>query len=253
MEPFFTNDAIVFGLLCLVLAGVFITSNSDHKGWRTFYRFVPPLFLCYFIPAILRWPLGLVSGDYSQTYFVASRYLLPASLIYLCLGIDLKGILNLGSKTLIMFLTASLGIIIGGPIALFTVIEFFPGLIDAETDELWRGLSTVAGSWIGGGANQTAMREIFEVSDEIFGTMVTVDIVVANIWLGFLLYGANIAEKVDRWLKADTSMIEDLKVKVQEYQKGIQKIPETLDLYKLLGVGIWRNRTGTLGSRCNRS
>jgi uncharacterized membrane protein len=26
---------------------------------------------------------------------------------------------------------------------------------------VWKGLSTIAGSWIGGGANQTAMLEVF--------------------------------------------------------------------------------------------
>ena len=35
-------------------------------------------------------------------------------------------------------------------------------------DSIWRGLSTVAGSWIGGGANQAAMKEVFQVNDKLF-------------------------------------------------------------------------------------
>jgi uncharacterized membrane protein len=31
-------------------------------------------------------------------------------------------------------------------------------------EEVWKGLSTIAGSWIGGGANQTAMLEVFGAS-----------------------------------------------------------------------------------------
>src|SRR5690625_6989769 len=58
-----------------------------------------------------------------------------------------------------------------------------PGLIDIDPDDLWKGMSTIAGSWIGGGANQTAMKEIFDVSDSIFSSMVVVDIIVANIWM----------------------------------------------------------------------
>jgi len=187
MEPVFTNDAIVLGLLMVTLASIFYTSSLDSPFWKTFYRFVPALLLCYFLPALLHWPLGLISGEHSRLYFVASRYLLPASLILLCLSIDFKGLINLGPKALIMFFAATVGIIIGGPIALLVVSAVAPDIVAANTDDIWRGLSTVAGSWIGGGANQTAMKEIYQVDDNLFASMLVVDVVVANIWMGFFL------------------------------------------------------------------
>jgi uncharacterized membrane protein len=283
MEPFFTNDAVVLGILLAVLAFVFVTSNLPAEGWQKFYRYVPALLLCYFLPALLHWPLGLIASDWytpglwehlrgmgyelpahashaevqafldandiasaevaqyergSRLYFVASRYLLPASLILLCLNIDFKGLLNLGPKSLIMFLSATLGIVIGGPIALLITVYVFPGLIQVTPDELWRGLSTIAGSWIGGGANQTAMKEIYQVSDGLFASMIVVDVVVANIWMGFLLYGAGISKRVDRWLKADSTAIDELKTKVEDYQSSIAKIPGTTDLFVLLAVAF---------------
>jgi len=175
---------------------------------------------------------------HSQLYYVASRYLLPASLILLCLGIDFKGIKRLGPKALIMFFSATIGIIIGGPIALLVVSAVAPDLISSSPDDIWRGLSTVAGSWIGGGANQTAMKEIFEVKDNLFGTMIVVDVVVANIWMGFLLYGANISDKVDRWLKADNSAIEDLKNRVENYRASIAEMPTTSKMFVLLAIAF---------------
>ena len=238
MEPFFTNDAIVLGLLLAVLAAVFVTSHLDRPFWQKFYKYVPPLLLCYFLPALLNWPLRLVSGEESNLYFVASRYLLPASLVLLCLSIDLKGVINLGPKALIMFLAATTGIILGGPIALLVVEYIAPGIIPVTPEELWRGLSTVAGSWIGGGANQTAMKEIFDVQDNLFATMIIVDVVVANIWMGFLLYGANISDRLDRRLKADNSAIEDLKEKVASYRANIERIPTTTDMFVVLAVAF---------------
>lgn len=238
MDPFFTNDAIVLGILISVLAFIFYTSELETPGWKRFYKYVPALLLCYFIPALLNWPLGLISGDESQLYYVASRYLLPASLILLCLGIDFKSVLNLGSKALIMFFTATFGIIIGGPIALLLVSYVAPGLINANPDDIWRGFSAVAGSWIGGGANQTAMKEIYEVSDNLFGTMVVIDVVVANIWLGFLLYGANVSDKLDRWLKADNSAITQLKENVENYRSGIERMPTTTITFVLMAVAF---------------
>jgi len=283
MEPFFSNDAIVLGILICVLAAIFYTESLDNLSWKKFYRIVPALLLCYFIPALLNWPLGLIAphwyndgllsfladqnitlapnmsydeitaylndqgltkADYgkfqghSQLYFVSSRYLLPASLILLCLGIDFKGIKKLGSKALIMFFAATLGIILGGPIALLLVSFIAPDIISANPEEIWRGMSTVAGSWIGGGANQTAMKEIFEVSDNLFGTMIVVDVVVANIWMGFLLYGANISDKIDGWLRADNSSIESLKESVSNYRASIAKMPTTTSTFVLLAVAF---------------
>lgn len=247
MQPFFTNDAVVLGLLLLVLAVVFNTAASEHPFWKKFYTFVPPLLLCYFIPALLHWPLGLIAPSWtdadgvqksSQLYTVASRYLLPASLILLCLSIDMKGIVNLGSKALIMFFAATLGVVLGGPIALLLVTYFFPTLIPVSPDELWRGLSTIAGSWIGGGANQTAMKEIFEVRDDLFATMIIVDVLVANVWLGFLLYGVTLSDKIDKWLKADNTAIEDLKQRVAAFQAEVERIPTSTSLYTLLAVAF---------------
>lgn len=233
-----TNDAIVFGLLLTVLALIFYTSSLSTPFWKRFYMYLPALLLCYFIPALLNWPLGVISGSTSNLYTIASRYFLPASLILFCLSIDIKGILNLGPKALIMFLTGTLGVIIGGPVALLITSWLFPGVIGASPDELWKGLSCIAGSWIGGGANQAAMKEIFSVPESLFGTMVVIDVVVANIWMGLLLFGASRTEKIDKWLKADTSAIEDLKKKITDYRTSIEKIPSTLDLFTLMAVAF---------------
>lgn len=175
----------------------------------------------------------MISSDHSQLYWVASRYFLPTSLILLCLSIDLKGILRLGPKALIMFFTATLGIIADGPIALLLVIHVFPSLLSVETDQLWKAFSTVAGSWIGGGANQAAMKEIFQVGDDLFASMVVIDVVVANLWLGFLLYGASITQKIDRWLDGDTTAIEDLRERVASYRAQVARIPDLPSLPSL--------------------
>jgi uncharacterized membrane protein len=238
MQPYFTNDAIVLGLLLSVLSFVFFTSTSKNKWIQKFYTIFPPLLLCYFLPALLHWPLNLISGENSVLYKVSSQYLLPASLILLCLSIDLKGVWNLGPKALIMFLTGSLGVIIGGPIALLTVKYLFPDLIQTNPEDLWRGLSTIGGSWIGGGANQTAMKEIFSVNENLFAVMIVVDVVVANVWMGLLLYGASITDKIDKWLKADTSAIVDLQNKMSAFQKDVEKIPDTKSLLYLLTIAF---------------
>ena len=228
-KPLITNDAVVLGILIGILAFVLRTAKSDHPFWKKFYTYVPSLLLCYFIPSLFN-SLGIISGEESKLYFVASRYLLPASLVLLTISIDLQEIIKLGPKALIMFFTATAGIILGGPLAILITALFAPDLVGgAGPDAVWRGFTTVAGSWIGGGANQAAMKEIFTVSDQLFSAMITVDVIVANIWMAFLLYGAGKSGRLDRWLKADTSAIIELKRKMEEYRSQIMRIPDLTD------------------------
>jgi len=237
-SPLITNDAVVFGLLMAFLAIIFVTSSSKNTGWQKFYRFIPSVLLCYFIPSIFN-TLGIISGDVSQLYFVASRYLLPAALILLTLSIDLKGIARLGKKAVIMFLTGTAGIVIGGPLAILITSTFAPDIVGgAGPDAVWRGMTTIAGSWIGGGANQAAMFEAFGASDDLFATMITVDVIVANIWMAFLLYGVAISSKLDKRLNADASAIEQVKNQIADYQLSIMKIPTLAEVMTVLAVGF---------------
>lgn len=236
--PLITDDAVVFGILMTILALVFTTSASKNPFWVRFYKVVPSLLLCYFVPGLLN-TFGLISGEESSLYAVASRYLLPASLVLFTLSIDFKGIIKLGPKALVMFLAGTAGVIIGGPLALFIVSIFSPEVMSGTgADEVWRGLATVAGSWIGGGANQTAMLEVFGASPVLFSQMIAVDVIVANIWLATLLYSAANSDKLDKFFRADSSAIHELKEKVEKYRNSILRIPTTGDTMKILGVGF---------------
>lgn len=285
--PLFTNDAVVFGCLAIILALVFKTTVMP--SWQRFYRIVPSLLLCYFLPSILN-TLGIISPGWiefepalahlrhlghdtagittvaglkdfvadraiplaelqpflgkSQLYFVASRYLLPASLVLLTLSIDLREVLRLGPKALIMFGTATVGVVLGGPIAILLANLIAPEVIHPEGGEqIWRGMTTVAGSWIGGGANQAAMYEMWNtpehpISSKMFGIMITLDVIVAEIWMVFLLLGVGRADAIDRWLRADASAVTRLKDHMHEFSERIARIPTFPDVMIIMGVAF---------------
>ena len=280
--PFFANDTMIFGILCIILATIFYTSNLN--GFAKFYRIIPALLLCYFIPSIFS-SLNIIADkwiDVSETiahlkktysningihdlkglknfilsnnipfeqyssfvgsskiYYISSRFLLPASLVLLTLSIDLKGVFKLGPKALIMFLTATIGVIIGGPIAISLLSSIAPGILtNVEGTVLWKGLSTVPGSWIGGGANQLAMKEQWEVGDSLFSIMAVVDVLVAEVWMAFLLLGVANSDAIDKWFKADNSSITHLKNKMEKFTTESSKIPTFNDLIILLGIAF---------------
>ena len=280
--PLFPDDTIIFGILAIVLAAIFYSSKLP--SFSKFYKIVPTLLLCYFLPSVLT-SLGIIADkwidvaaaidhlqglygnlvdvtslkelkdyiitnnipdkDYKQftgssnLYYVSSRFLLPASLIFLTLSIDLKGVMKLGPKALIMFFMATFGVLIGGPLAIIFFKYVSPEMLVAvEGTELWRGLSTVAGSWIGGGANQLAMKEQWEVSDSLFSIMVVVDVLVAEVWMAFLLLGVAKSDAIDRFFKADNSSIKTLQNKMERFSLETARVPSFNDMIILLGIGF---------------
>jgi uncharacterized membrane protein len=175
--------------------------------------------------------------------------LLPASLVLLTISIDMKAIARLGPKAVIMFLGGTVGVILGGPIAILIVSLFNPELVGGQGPEaVWRGLSTIAGSWIGGSANQTAMKEVYEVGDAIFSVMIAVDVLVANVWMACLLFFAGRAEAMDARIGADTSAIDEVKRKVEEFRARVGKIPSLADTITVLAVGFGVTAVSHLGA-----
>ena len=231
-----TNDKIVFGILLAILAIIFYTSGLENKNWKRLYTVIPALFLCYMIPAALT-SLNVIDPESTNLYYMASRYLLPGSLILLILSVDLKSLFGLGSKSLIMFFTGTVGIIIGGVFSIWIFGYISPETVGGEGNEAtWRGMATIAGSWIGGGANQSAMLEIYKYKETLFGGMLLVDIVVANIWMAVILFGIGRTKRIDKWLKADSSAIDDLVIKVEKFQKSVQRKATLTDYMVIAGL-----------------
>nr|WP_315481339.1 DUF819 family protein [uncultured Undibacterium sp.] len=231
-------DPVVFGMLMVVLGVVFVTEKSQHGFWKKFYAVVPALLLCYFIPGLLN-TFGVIDGGASKLYPMARDYLLPLALVVLCLACDLNAILRLGPKAVILFLTGTVGVILGAPLALIIMGFFDPSLLNpAGENAIWRGMTTTAGSWIGGGANQAAMKEVYAVGADVFGKFVAVDVIVGNIWMAFLLFLAARSFKLDAMRGADTRALEDLRERVEKVSLENTRVAKTDDFIKILALGF---------------
>ena len=229
-----TDDAAILGLLAATLGAVFWTASRESGFWSRFYNYVPAILMCYLVPAIYN-SIGLIDGGASKLYPMARDYLLPASLVLFCIAMDIGAILRLGPKAVIMFVTGTAGVMLGAVVAFAAMGVIHPSTVAGET---WRGMTTIAGSWIGGGANQAAMKEVFAVDANLFGQFVAVDVIVAYFWMAILLYLAPRAKAFDRWTGADTSAIEDLKQRIADYQAEHARIPSMSDMMMLFAVGI---------------
>jgi len=229
------NDIVLFGLIAATLGAVFWTSSRETGAWKRFYGIVPPLLLCYFIPGIFN-SIGLIDGSASKLYNpVASRVLLPASLVLLTLTIDLKGVIGLGWKVLAMYFGASLTVMAGAFVSFWLMGVLHPETVAGDT---WGGMAALAGSWIGGGANMVAMKEVFGVGETTFGQFVVVDVAVGYVWMAVLIFLANRAPAIDARSGADTSAIETLKARLASYQKQHERVASLPDLMMIVGIAF---------------
>ncbi|MBO2617233.1 DUF819 family protein [Shewanella algae] len=196
------TDFQLFGILCLILGGIFYTSGLNSPFWRRCYRFLPVMVACYFVPSLLN-TMGLIAVKDSQLPKFAVDYLMPMCLVLMLLGLDIGSIWRCGGKLLLLFFIGSLGVFVGGPLALWLVGYIQPELLLPQgEDSLWRGMATLAGNWVGGTANQMAMKELFGAGDSIFAVFVTVNVVLSGIWMAILLALAPHEAKINRWLRS---------------------------------------------------
>ncbi len=223
-----------FGLLAvLMFIPAMIYVAQDHPRYAKVFSIIPPLVFAYFIPTLLTF--FSVIPSQAPLYSSIKTFVLPASLLMLTIAVDIKGIMRLGSKAVIMFFSGTLGVVIGGPIALFLFKNHLP-------PDIWKGMAALAGSWIGGGANFIAIGDSVGATDSMLGIMVVVDVLVANIWMGILLYLAGRSEAIDSRLGADNSAIHELRDKVVKFQEKSTRVATTTDYMVMLALafgGAW--------------
>lgn len=252
--PLITTVPAAIGLLFGLLGLIFATGASPHPFWQRFYRIVPGLVLCCFLPAGLNSSGLIAPGLGAQVYAFSATYLLPASLFLLTLVMDLRGLLRLGWKVLALFLAGSLGTVLGG----LGSFAFFHWLAPdwLAGDQIWRGLGTLAASWIGGAANMAALKELYAVPDELFGALLLIDATLASLWLFVILALVRHAPRVDRWLRADTRALDALRETVAA-RASAARIPTLAELMTLFGltfavVGLSNGLGGELAARFAR-
>lgn len=224
----------VLAVLLVTLAALF-QLNRTALGARVF-GIVPLLVFAYFVPALFS-NTGVIPTA-SPLYEFVKKWLLPTSLLLLTLSVDIPAIVRLGGKVLILFFSATAGIVIGGPLALLLVGAFASDAIETVGPEAWKGLAALSGSWIGGGANFVAIGKSVGAQDATIGLMVVVDVAVANTWTAVLLYFAGRNRQMDEKIGADRRSVDVVREKVEGFQASVARPTNLPDLLSIVAIGI---------------
>jgi uncharacterized membrane protein len=221
-----SDPMAVFAFHAALVALIFWLSGRERL--RKTFDVIPPVIYVYFLPMIAT-TVGITPSS-SASYEWTTRYLLPFALLLLMISIDLKSVARLGPTALFMVVAGTVGIIIGGPIALLLFKSFLP-------PDAWMGFAALSGSWIGGTANMVAIAESVGTPDSAFGPVIVVDTVVGYGWMGVLLLFSGYQALFDRKTGARTDVLEETNRRLSEMHQ--ERKPTTVgDAAVMIGMGM---------------
>ena len=201
-------------------------------------RIIPTPVWCYIPPTILT-TLGILPMK-SPVYDAISAYILPACLILLLMTTDLKSLKKIGKYAAIAMAGSSSAVLIGG----VTVFFLFRNLMGPESAN---AIGTLMASWIGGTANQLAVKEATGLSDQLFAPLFISDITMVYVWMTLLMILSGSQKKIDRMMNADHTQFETLlsfpRKRESRHGSPIKTFGDdtkltTASLFKLLLIGF---------------
>ena len=227
-EPLFVEPPALLAFLAMLVAVIFGLARWKPLGG--FFRYFPPLIWTYFLPMICS-SLGIIPSSSDLYGPFMGRIVLPMILVLLLVPCDTRAILRLGPKAVGMMLIGTLGIVAGAGLS-------FGLLHDKLPPDAWKGVAALAGSWIGGSPNMTAVVESVGTDPTLLGKLIIVDTVCAYTWLGVLVALTGVQDKINRITRADNTVIQELGAKLSKRHAERARPIKLFDFALMIGLGL---------------
>jgi uncharacterized membrane protein len=185
-RPFFLAVALS-GLVLLLKA------LRDRKPFDRVFNILPVPFWCYMLP-MLGTAVGLFPSA-SPLYKLLSQWLLPVCLSWLLVGVDVKAVVGLGRRAVILMAAGFGGIVAGCFLAGILLRPWLPA-------GSWMSLGALSATWTGGSANLLAVKEFLSIPEDLFSPIVVTDGLFAYAWMSLLVAVSGHAARFDRWTGA---------------------------------------------------
>lgn len=210
-------------LVLLAICGLFFFLEQQFR-WRLF-QYLPPLIFIYAVPMVLS-NTGVIPLE-NAVYDGLKDYALPLFITLMLLEIDLRAIVRVLGRGLLVMLMGTAGVVLGAPIAFF----LFRTRLGPEG---WKGFGALSGSWIGGTGNLAAVAEGLGTSPAEQGLAVLADQFVYLVWLPLLLASRAWAGKFQAFTGAAADRVERLEAAVGRMQTKSKEVEMRHILYLLL-------------------
>jgi uncharacterized membrane protein len=227
-EPLFVTPPALMAFLATLVALIF--GLARWKPLQPFFKYFPALIWTYFVPMFCS-TLGIIPSTSELYSPFMGRIVLPLVLVLLLVPCDTRSILRLGPKAIAMMLIGTLGIVAGAGLSFGLLHGKFP-------PDTWTGVAALSGSWIGGSPNMTAVAESLGTDPTLLGKLIVVDTVCAYTWLGVLVALTGFEDRVNRIIRADNRVIQELSAKLSKRHAERARPIKLLDFAIMIGLGL---------------
>lgn len=196
-----------------------------------FFDYAPPIVLLYLITMIFCtlkvWDMEATKPAYSAL----KNNILFAMIFLMLLRCDIRKIIKLGPKMLGGFFAASVSIGIG-------FVVTYAVLRGPLGPDAWKALGALCGSWMGGSGNMIAVQAALDIGEADMAYALVVDSIDYSIWVMFLLWAINLAPKFNKWVKADTTTLDEVSRRLEEDVKANDSQITFVNIIFLLGLSL---------------
>ena len=221
-----------------------IYALSETRAFARVFGVLPTVFWIYFVPMLLA-TFGFFP-EKSPVYNLLTDYFLPASLVLLFLSASIPDILKLGRRTILVMLIATASLVLGAFLGVAALLPLFKAghLPATHLESLWKGVAALSGSWIGGSANMAAIWQSLtagtqtDVEGQIFAAMIAVDVCVGYTWMALLIALAGRQQKINAWLRADSTRIEEVNKRMEAVTEAQARPTATSKILYMLALAF---------------
>ena len=194
--------------IMLVAAGLFPSLEKRYR-WR-FFSVLPPIVLTYlFVTALAVGGLWSPTGEVQSAQRVMTTHLLPTLLFLLMVTCDLRAILKVGPRVLLVYGCAMGSILL----AVIVVYALFRGVLPQDG---WKMLAALSATWTGGSANLVAVKQSIGLSDNLLPPVLLADALCYSLWVLALLSSGSFVTRFNRWSRAEARPYPELKAPTTE-------------------------------------
>ena len=196
-------DLIAIVIVLISVLFIILIRNVENLILKRVFNWFPPILFAYLIPALIT---NLLNLDLSNVFIhnFSKGLIIPVAIICVMSAMSLSQLKIVGFKPLVLFLSGSLIIALLPPLLVFITkfidIDFYTQILD---EEIWKGLVTIVGSWIGGSTSQLVLKELVNCSEELFVSVLVIDNILVNIWTITMFQNIRRSDKINRILKID--------------------------------------------------
>ena len=188
-------------VLCTVLFIRFI-EQKEHPWLTIFFNWIPSILFAYLIPAGIS---VVIQKDFSgaDIHNLSKALFIPLAIVAVMSSLSLTQLKSIGWKPILVFLSGSFWIAVFpiGLLLLFRNSAFVQDFL--ITQEFWKGIPPVVGSWIGGSTSQLVLKELVACSEAVFLTILVLDNILVNIWTIFMFQSIKKSNSLNRLLRID--------------------------------------------------